>query len=402
MSINSVPNTLVVVPVYNHAEIIRQVVRTALDLGWPVLVVDDGSDDGVHKALAGLDCPVHTHDRNYGKGAAILTGAKIAREQGYEAIATIDADGQLEPRDLRHLVKAAGGNWPSMVIGARRMDRDNAPAASLFGRSFSNFWVKLECGLDLPDTQSGMRLYPVEELYRLQIKSRRYDFEVEVVAKAAWAGLPIMSVPVSVHYPEASERQSHFHQLKDNFRLTKLHTGLIVRRLLPLPHERVVAETEQQKEQRKLQRLSLLHPIKLLKQLCREHTSTMQLAVAAWVGIFLGALPLIASHTVITIYVTHRLHLNKLAALSASQICMPPVVPVLCIQLGYFMRYGEFLWEISWDTMVLEAHLRLWEWLLGSLVIGPLLGFIGGAIVYAVLRKLRLSGYDACRTMENG
>lgn len=96
----------------------------------------------------------------------------------------------------------------------------------------------------------------------------------------------------------------------------------------------------------------------------------------------MGALPLIACHTVAIIYVAHRVHLNKIAAVAASQFCMPPVVPVLCIQAGYFMQNGSLLLDFSWERWGLEAHYRLWDWLLGSLLVGPFLGLIGGIIVY--------------------
>ncbi|MBU0729646.1 MAG: DUF2062 domain-containing protein, partial [Proteobacteria bacterium] len=133
----------------------------------------------------------------------------------------------------------------------------------------------------------------------------------------------------------------------------------------------------------------IFHPVKLLKRICLEHSSAFQLAVAVWMGIFLGALPLIAIHTVVIVYVTHRLHLNKVAAIAASQVCMPPVVPVICIQAGYFMRNGHLLLDVNWDTTIVEMHQRLWEWFLGSLIVGPLLGLLFGVIAYFGVVKLR-------------
>lgn len=392
---------LLVIPVYNHADTVRTVVEKALACGWPVLVIDDGSSDDIAGQLTALTCEYHALDKNCGKGAAILAAAQIAREQGYEAIITVDADGQLDPSDGQYLAEKAMEKWPALVIGSRRMDSESAPAASLFGRAFSNFWVRLECGLELPDTQSGLRLYPVAELLSLKIRCRRYDFEIESLVRLAWSGVAVRSVPVSVHYPEPEERQSHFHQFKDNFRLTMLHTRLVCRALCPWPHSKLVELSPEEKLQKRQDTLSLLHPVKLIRRLCLEHTSTLQLAVAVWMGIFLGALPLIACHTVAILYVTHRLHLNKPAAVSASQFCMPPVVPVICMQAGYFMRKGHFLLDINWDTMVLQIDQRLWEWLIGSLVVGPLLGLIGAALVYFSVRRLRAVDFGACDPLED-
>ncbi|PXF58504.1 MAG: DUF2062 domain-containing protein [Deltaproteobacteria bacterium] len=387
-------HTLLVIPIYNHGPTLRSVVERALNAGWPVLVVDDGSTDKGPDRITDLPCRLHRLPHNQGKGSAILTGAGLAAQWGYDTIVTVDADGQLDPEDAARLVEAATAqDRPAIVVGTRLMTRDTAPRASLFGRAFSNFWVRLECGLDLPDTQSGLRLYPVNFLLHLPVRARRYDFEVEVLVRAAWAGIPIFSTPVRVHYPREGKRISHFHQWKDNLRLTALHTRLILRALNPWPHRRLAGRATQS-----VMDMSLFHPIRLFKQLCQEHSTPAQLGIAAWMGLFLGALPLIACHTIVIVYVTHRLHLNKPAAVAASQLCCPPVVPVICIETGYFMRNGHFLLELSLDTTVYQLHQRLLEWLLGSLVVGPLLGLAGGLATYFVVRWLRTRGAGECDT----
>jgi uncharacterized protein (DUF2062 family) len=378
MSTGQGQKIIIVIPVYNHGSTVRGVVERALAAGWPVLVVDDGSTDDGWRQVEGVGCHKIRLPANKGKGAAILAGTREAARLGYDMIITLDADGQHDPAEASLLARqAAASGQPAIIVGARRMIQETVPKASLFGRSFSNFWVRLESGQELPDTQSGMRLYPVRELLALRLASTRYDFEVEVLVQAAWAGISLTSVDISVHYPPRGERISHFHQLRDNWRLTRLHTRLVARRLLPLPHRQLGNRPLPPAE-----KLVILRPWQTLKKLCREHTSALWLATAVWVGLFMGALPLIGCHTVAIIYVTHRLHLNKVAAVAASQFCMPPVVPVLCIQTGYFLRSGHLLLDLSWERWLLEIHLRLWDWLLGSLIIGPLLGVIGAVLVY--------------------
>jgi len=393
----SVDRVLVVIPVYNHGDSLREVVGGCLDGGWPVLVVDDGGDDGGPEQLGDLPCKVHRHPRNRGKGAAILTGARLARQWGYDAIVTVDADGQLDPREINLLVEEARCCWPTLVVGARRMDRSNAPRSSLFGRAFSNFWVRLECGRELPDTQSGFRLYPVDLLLQLPVRTRRYDFEVEVLTRAVWAGIPIRSVSVSVHYPEGERRNSHFHQFRDNLRLTLMHTALVTRALIPWSHRRLAGSSPSLS----LTEMADRHPLRLLRRLVREHGSPLQLAVAVWMGIFLGALPLIAVHTVVILYVTHRLHLNKVAAVAASQFCAPPIVPVVCVEVGYLLRHGTLLLDASWETLVLQAPDRLWEWAVGSLIVGPLLGVVGGGVAYLATRWVRSRNADRVEAAAN-
>jgi glycosyltransferase involved in cell wall biosynthesis len=390
MSSLSKPEVLLVIPVYNHSAKLCEVVQKAIKGGWEVLVVNDGSTDDTLSQLYDIPCDIYSLDVNKGKGAAIVVGAKWAKEKGYKAIVTVDADGQLNPDEAHFLLSTAQKEWPGIVIGARRMDQSTVPKASIFGRHFSNFWVRLECGRDLPDTQSGFRLYPVSELLSLPIRAKRYDFEVEVLVRAAWAGLPINSVEVSVDYPVKGERVSHFHQIKDNFRLTVLHTRLVLRTLNPIPHRKIFKGRVAKKS------ILILHPVKLIKQLCREHDSTFQLSIAAWLGIFLGALPLIAVHTIVIIYVAHKLHLNKIAAVASSQLCAPPIVPVLCIQVGFFLRTGTILTDLNWETLVLQIHQRLWEYFLGSLIVGPLLGLFVALLTYFTINKLRKGPETAC------
>ncbi len=378
---------LLVIPFYNHDQTLAQVVAASQEAGWQVLVVDDGSDRPASSAALG--CQVVRLPKNCGKGAAILKGAEVARKQGFAALLTMDADGQHAPADGLHLLAMAQKEWPALIIGNRRMDGEHVPGASLFGRAFSNFWVRLETGLSLADTQSGMRLYPVAELCHLSFRTRRYDFEIESLVRLAWANIPILSADIAVHYPPAAERISHFHQLRDNARLSLLHTVLVLRALWPWPHQQLVPA------KKKGGPSLLLHPIKLFKVLLTEHTTPLQIGTAVWLGIFLGALPLIAVHTLAIIYACHKLHLNKMAAVAASQLCMPPLVPFLCIQIGFSLRFGHFLSEFTMETLVHQVGFRLWEYLLGSLVLGPLLGLVVGLASYftalAIQRRSRLN-----------
>lgn len=378
------PITLVVIPVYNHVKTLRAVVEECLAQGFPVLVVDDGSSDGCLDSITDLPVERHRLPVNVGKGGAILAAAKLAQRSGYQAIITIDADGQHDPVDARLLLETAASSWPCIVIGARIMEARNVPRSSIFGRDFSNFWVRLECGQTLPDTQSGYRLYPVEFLESSRFLSRRYTFEIEVLVRGSWAGLPLLSTPVSVYYPPGDERISHFHKLKDNLRLSCLHTFLVARSLIPWPHRRLF-----QGKNIPSQLPSVFQPVRFFRALTREHSSAGQLAAAVWVGVFLGALPIIPFGIAAIIYACHRLHLNKLAAVGASNICAAPFVPFLCIELGHYIMYGTFWYEFNQQTLLAEIHLRLGEWLVGALLLGPLLGAMVALLTYFLVILFR-------------
>lgn len=132
------------------------------------------------------------------------------------------------------------------------------------------------------------------------------------------------------------------------------------------------------------EKISLAHPIRALKILLTESASPGQLALAAALGVFLGTLPLIACHTIAIIVAAAWLRLNKVAAVTASQLCMPPVVPALCIEAGYFVRHGRFLTEISMQTLGYQALERLYEYLIGSVILAPILAAMVGLPVYGI------------------
>ncbi len=225
-----------VIPVYNHAQAIGTVLGESRQLGLPVIVVDDGSTDTtlarIH-AYPGIT--VLRHRVNQGKGAAILTGCREAWRQGYPWAVTMDGDGQHRPMDTLRLLEACSAGCRCLVVG-RRLDmarQQGVPWTSRFGRGFSNFWVWAAGGPRLRDSQSGFRLYPLPELFALGVRARRYQFEVEVLVRAHWQGLPIIEVPVEVKYqPAGGHRVSHFHPWLDFCRNAGTFSSLIMRRLL--------------------------------------------------------------------------------------------------------------------------------------------------------------------------
>ncbi len=116
--------------------------------------------------------------------------------------------------------------------------------------------------------------------------------------------------------------------------------------------------------------------------LLQENATPEGLAWSAAVGLFLAVLPILFAHSLVILYVALRLNLNKVVALNVQHIAMPPFVPALCIEVGYYMRHGQWLTDLSFATVFEQFSSRLYEWFLGSLVIAPLLAVLIGAITY--------------------
>jgi uncharacterized protein (DUF2062 family) len=268
-------------------------------------------------------------------------------------------------------------------VGKRRFSGRNVPFSSRFGRVFSNFWLRVQTGCSLKDTQSGFRAYPIALFDLLKLYDRHYSFEIEVLVKAAWAGIALREADISVYYPDREKRISHFHPFMDNLRLTVLNTKLTVRALLPMPHRRFTVKAGEPIM------VSIFHPVRSLKTLIRWDVSPEKLALSCGLGVFLGTLPLIACQAIVTLAAANYLRLNKYAALVVSQISNIPIVPAMCIEAGYFIRHGRFLTEISMKTLGYQCLERMLEWIIGALVLGPFMGLVAAGIVYTTALILK-------------
>jgi glycosyltransferase involved in cell wall biosynthesis len=223
-------NAVVIVPVYNHGASVAAVIQKVLLLKFPVMVVDDGSTDDTYENIRSIPgIQVLRHDVNMGKGAALVTGMKATAREIRWAV-TIDADGQHDPADISSLLATANENPGAVVIG-NRTGMDAAPWTSRFGRKFSNFWLRMSGVPPVTDSQSGFRVYPLPEVLHLGVKARRYQYELEVLAKAAWRGIGIVETPVSVTYLPPGQRISHFRPWRDFFRNAHTFSRLITRRV---------------------------------------------------------------------------------------------------------------------------------------------------------------------------
>ena len=220
-----------VIPTYQNAKTLLKVVADVHRVVDTVFVVDDGSNDGTAALLdkaTGNERPekVLTHPKNCGKGAALKTGLTYARQQGFRYAVTVDADGQHRADDIPALLKAVEEEPDALAIGSRGLQHENMPAKSTFANRFSNFWFALQTLQRLPDTQSGLRVYPLRRLHGLRWMSARYEAELTLLVFSAWAGVKLLPVPVSVYYPPRDQRVTHFRPGRDFTRISVLNTLL--------------------------------------------------------------------------------------------------------------------------------------------------------------------------------
>lgn len=340
----------VVIPTYNNNKTITKVVEDTLaQAPFPVVVVDDGSEIPVQSLLK-TDDRVHVirHEYNRGKGVAIQTAICYCMERGYTHMLTLDGDGQHLTSEIPKLVERAREYPWDLVIGHRNMGQHagEVPSISKFGRNFSNFWVKYQTDQKISDSQSGLRIYPLFHLQNIKFWTRRFDFEIEVLIRLIWRGVGTQDVPVEVYYPPADERISHFNKLWDNIHITCLNILLVIISLLRAPKKAGIT------------------------------------SVAMGLGVFIGCTPFFGFHTLIAAAVAFFFRLNAVFLILGTHISFAPLAPLLA---AASIKVGQHL---TGNTSVGIKNVSI-QWLVGSTVVGTVLGTIIGIATYFVVRRFQ-------------
>ena len=217
---------VVVVPTYNNPLTIAHVAHDVLSHGYKLIIVDDGSQTAVSSLVAPHEkLTILRHEVNQGKGAAIITGAHEAQKEGFSYFISLDGDGQHLASQIETILNACDGA-DQIIIGARNFEINHVPNGSKFGRWFSNFWACWDTEQTITDSLSGFRLYPTSIL-DLIIKTKRFDWEMEVLVKHAWKGRRIKEVTIECYYPTPEERVSHFKKFWDTAAIVMVHVKLL-------------------------------------------------------------------------------------------------------------------------------------------------------------------------------
>ena len=240
----------VVMPTYNNGGTLRDVVERVLAFCSDVIVVNDGCTDNSAEILAsfGERVTVVDYGHNRGKGYALKQGFRKAQAMGFDYALTLDSDGQHFPEDIPLFVDALEQHPGALIVGSRNLNQENMPEGNTFANKFSNFWFKIQTGINLPDTQTGYRLYPMKNMPSLALLTSRYEAELELLVFSAWRGTDLIPIKVKVFYPKGEERVSHFRPFWDFFRISVLNTVLCVVALVYGWPSRLIRKARRQHE----------------------------------------------------------------------------------------------------------------------------------------------------------
>ena len=377
-------HTCVIIPTYNNAETLGGVIADVSAYTDHIIVVNDGSVDNTEE-LVRLTPYVQliSYPKNVGKGWALRKAFAYALEQEYRFAVTIDSDGQHFAKDLPSFMTRLESVQDAIIIGSRNMDQHSVPGKSSFGHKFSNFWFKVETGIDCPDTQSGYRLYPLYLLKELKFVTFKYEFEIEVLVRAAWKGVKIDSIPVSVYYPPRELRVSHFRPFKDFIRISILNTILVIVTIIYIKPRKICRILFNKKKANQFLQEHLLHP----------NNSDLVKAASIALGVFMGILPIWGFQMLVAVFLALLFRLNKALVLIASNISIPPMIPLIIFgsyKLGaVWMGANPGRLEFSRNISLESIRNNLKQYILGSTTLAILAGAIAGLLTYGLLKLFK-------------
>ena len=374
----------VIIPTYNNAGTLALIIRDVSSYAIDIIVVNDGSTDATEQIAN--DFPfveLISYPVNVGKGWALRKAFKFAQSQNYDYAITIDSDGQHFAKDLPAFFEKLESTPNTIIVGSRNMDQAAIPGKSSFGHKFSNFWFKVETGIDCPDTQSGFRLYPLQLLKDINFITRKYEFEIEVLVRAAWKGIAIDSVPVTVYYAPKETRISHFRPFRDFSRVSILNTFLVVisfAYIKPRDFSRALFGKKKSRQE-------------LFEQLLSLNSSDQLKAASIGVGVFSGILPIWGLQLFAGLLLAVFFKLNKTLVIISSNISIPPMIPLI-IFLSY--KTGGF-WVGDKNTdMAFSFHItvqsigqHIEQYIYGSITFAFIAGLLAALLTFILLRLFK-------------
>lgn len=373
----------VIIPTYNNAATLAGVIEDVAQYSNHIIVVNDGSTDNTVEIAERFPVVQFiSYPKNVGKGWALRQSFKYAAEKGYKYAITIDSDGQHFAKDIPAFIDKLKDEPNAIIIGARNMGQASVPGGSSFGNKFSNFWFKVETGITSPDTQSGFRLYPLEPLKKMHFFTRKYEFEIEVLVRAAWKGVNVVSVPVTVYYAPKEERVSHFRPFKDFFRISVLNTILVLIAFLYIKPRDFVRTLFSRKKLKKLLNDHLFNP----------HHSAQLKAMSVAFGVFMGIVPIWGFQLVTAIFLAILFKLNKPIVIVAANISIPPMIPIiifLSYKMGAFWM-GANAMEIDFSSAITLESIKknLLQYIYGSITLALVAAILFGLLTFIFLKLI--------------
>ena len=209
-----------VIPAFeNHATIGRLVKETRRYIDH-IVVVDDGSADNTARLAEDAGARVLRLQKNRGKGNALRIGFRYVRENGFDAVITLDADSQHDPEEIPKFIESFRRNNQQIVVGNRLHAKDRIPRIRYGPNKVGTYLFSWLIGRDIKDSQCGFRLYDRNVLETIHILNDGFEAEADILLRAGKRGYDIGFVPIEPIYFSANQHKSTYRPIKDTFRIS--------------------------------------------------------------------------------------------------------------------------------------------------------------------------------------
>lgn len=369
-----------IIPTFNNEKTLKRVIDGVLDYTDSIIIINDGSTDTTAKILANYSQLEVSHlKENRGKGNALKKGFRLAQELGYRYAITLDSDGQHYPKDIPKFIDELQKphEKPILVIGSRQMDSPGVPQGNSFGNIFSSWWVYIETGYSLKDTQSGFRLYPLEVVNNIRLFTPKFEFEIEIMVKSAWRGVELKNIPIDVLY-DPKERVTHFRPVIDITRITLLNIWFVFVSFFFVKPVRKLKEIRKKGGQRFWK-----------EDILKIQETPLQKAKAIALGVFIGISPFWGLHSLIVFFAAEYFKLNKVLAFFASNVSIPPMIPFL---LYFSYQFGAIILGNEPDATLnienienaLDILMGVKQYLIGSFALAAISALVLGVLFFLI------------------
>lgn len=369
----------VIIPTYNNERTLKIVIDGVLEFTNDLIVINDGATDATFRILKKYtDITQLSFPKSKGKGNALRIAFKKAEELGYNFAITIAGDGKYFPEDISVFVNQleSGTNKKTLLIGSTNMDQETVSSRISFTDKLSNFWYKLQTGIQLKDTQSLFRLYPLKEMNKIKFYTTKFEFEIENIVKAAWRGIAVKNVPVNVSI-DKQEKTTHFWPFKVFLRITLLNIWFILVAFLYIKPRNLIREFRKKGIRRFIK-----------EEILGNNESPLKSAQAMALGVFIGLTPLWGFHTILVLSLAVLFKLNKAISFAFTNVSFPPFIPFTVyagIMIGNYVLGEPTEYSFADFEKNFEFVKSLKTYVVGSFILASVVSIIVGVVAYFLL-----------------
>ena len=369
----------VIIPTYNNERTLKTVIDGLLEITKDLIIINNSATDATFRILKTYTEITQIFlTKNKGNGNALRIGFKKAEVLGYDFAVTLKPDGQYYLEDIAVFVNQLEfeTNKNLLLIGSTNRDQKTVSSRMSFTNKLSIFLYKLQTGIQLKNTQSGFRLYPLNELNNIKFFTTKSEFEIETIVKAAWRGISVKNVPVRVSIAH-QEKATHFKSIKGFLRISLLNTWFILIAFLYIKPRDLIREFRKKGIRRFIK-----------EEILGNNESPLKSSQAMALGVFIGLTPLWGFHTILVLSLAVLFKLNKAISFAFTNVSFPPFIPFTVyagIMIGNYVLGEPTDYSFADFEENFEFVKSLKTYVVGSFILASVMSVMVGIVAYLLL-----------------